>query len=76
MDEEDETDDLADDGDDVDEEVKASSSGEVEHFLEILKNYSLFSKNRGHLMMDIIFTFENVIIVEKSENYKQSTVND
>ena len=37
IDEEDETNDLADDGDDVDEEVQAPSSREVEHSLETLK---------------------------------------
>ena len=45
MDKEHEANDLADDGDDVDKEVKALSSREVEHSLETLKNYSLFSKN-------------------------------
>ena len=41
MNKEDETNDLADDSD---EEVKAPTSREVEHSLETLKNYSLFSK--------------------------------
>ena len=27
-------------------------------------------------MMDIIFNFENPVIVEMSENYKQSTIDD
>ena len=43
MDEEDETNNLADDGDDVDEEVKAPSSREVEHSSQTLKDCSLFS---------------------------------
>ena len=38
---EDESNDLADDSDDVDEEGEAPSSREVEHSLETLKNYSL-----------------------------------
>ena len=46
MDEEDETNDLANDRDDVDEEEKSSISREVEYSLETLKNYSLLSKNR------------------------------
>ena len=53
MDEGDKTNDLADDGDDVDKEVKAPSSKKVKHFLETLKNYSLLKKeqrtsNEGH----------------------------
>ena len=56
---ENEINDLADDGGDVDEEMKAPSSRKVEHFLETLKNYYLFSKNRGCQMMNIIFNFEN-----------------
>ena len=76
VDEEDETNDLAYDGDDVDKEVKAPNSREVEHSLETLKNYSLFRKNRGRQMMDIIFKFENLVVVEKSENYKLSTIDD
>ena len=75
MDEGDKTNDLADDGDDVDKEVKAPSSKKVKHFLETLKNYSLLKKNRGRQMIDIIFNFENLVI-EKSENYKQSTIDD
>ena len=47
MDKEHEANYLADDGDDVDKEVKALSSREVEHSLETLKNYSLFSKKEG-----------------------------
>ena len=74
MEEEDETNGLADNGDDVDEKVKAPSLREVEHSLETLKNYSLFRRNRGRQMMDIIFKFENLVIVEKSENYKQSAI--
>ena len=74
MDEEDETNGLADNGDDVDEKVKAPSLREVEHSLETLKNYSLFRKNRGRQMIDIIFKFENLLIVEKSENYRQSAI--
>ena len=76
MDEEDETNNLAEDGDDVDEEMKVPSSREVKNSLETLKNYSLPSKNRGRQMMNIIFNFENLVIVEKSENYKQSTIDD
>ena len=72
MEEEDEINNLANDGDDVDEEVKAPSAREVEHSLETLKNYSLFSKNRGRQMMDIIFSFENLVIVEMSEKYLNS----
>ena len=56
---------IADDGDDVDEEVKAPNSTEAEHSLKILKNYYLFSKNRGRQIMDIVFGFENLVI-EKS----------
>ena len=59
------------DGDDVDEEVKASSSWEVEHSLEIKKICSLFSKNRGREMIDIIFNFGNLVILE---NYLQLMV--
>ena len=76
MDEEDETNNLAEDGDNVDEEMKIPSSREVKNSLETLKNYSLSSKNRGRQMMNIIFNFENLVIVEKSENYKQSTIDD
>ena len=47
MDKDDETNDLADNGDDVNEEAKAPGSSEVEHSPETLKNYYLFSKNRG-----------------------------
>ena len=43
MDEVDGTNNLADDGDDVDEEVKAPSSREVEHSPQTLKDCSLFS---------------------------------
>ena len=45
MDKKDKTSYLADDGDDVDEEVKAPSSRKVKHSLETLKNYSLFNEN-------------------------------
>ena len=76
MDEEDDSNELADEGDNVDEEVKALSSRKVEHSLETLKNYSLFSKNRVRQMMSIIFNFKNLEIVEKSENYKQSTTDE
>ena len=76
MDKEDETNDLTHDVDDTDEEVKALSSREMEHSLETLKNYSLLSKNRGRQIMDIIFNFENLVTAEKSENYKQSTIDD
>ena len=69
MDEEDETNNLANDRDDVDEEEKSSISREVERSLETLKNYSLLSKNRWSQMMVIIFNFENLVIVEKSKNY-------
>ena len=48
MDEEDETNNLADDGDDVDEEVKAPSSREVEHSPQTLKDCSLLS-NTGDI---------------------------
>ena len=68
MDKEDETNNLVDDGDDFDESVKVFSSRKVDYSLETLKNYSLFSKNRERQMMDIIFNFENPVIVEKSEN--------
>ena len=61
----------ANDGDDVNEQVEAPSSREVEHFLETLKKYSLFSKNRG---LEIIFNFENLVIVRKSENYLNSVL--
>ena len=74
--EEDEISDPADNDDDVHEEVKAPSSREVEHSLEAMKNYFLFSKKRGRQRMNIVFKFENLVIVEKSENYKQSTIGD
>ena len=64
---EDETNNLADDGDDADKEVKAPSSTQVEHSLETLKNYYLFSKNKRRQMMDIILKFENLVIVENYE---------
>ena len=76
IDEEDETNDFAYGGDDSDEELKGPSSRGVEHSLETFKNYSLFSKNRQRQMIDIISSFENLVIVEKSENYKQSTIDD
>ena len=76
MDEENETNDFTDDCDDVDEEVKPTSLREVEHSLETLKKYSLLSKNRGCQMMDITFNFENLVIVEKSKDYKWSIIND
>ena len=59
----------ANDSDDVNEEVEAPSSREVEHSLEKLKKYSLFSENRGR---EIIFNFENLVIVRKSEIYLNS----
>ena len=64
---EDETNGIADDGDDVEEEVKAPKSREAEHSLKILKNYYLFSKNRGHQIMDILFGFENLVIKKSLE---------
>ena len=70
MDEEDETNNLADGSDYIDEEVKAPSLREVD--LESLKNYSLSSKNRGPQIIGIAFNFENLVIVQKSDNYKQS----
>ena len=76
MDEEDEISDPADNDDDIHEEVKAPSSREVEHSLEAMKSYFLFSKKRGRQRMNIVFKFENLVIVEKSENYKQSTIGD
>ena len=68
MDKENETNNLVDDGDDFDESVKFFSSRKVGYSLETLKNYSLFSKNRERQMMDIVFNFENPVIVEKFEN--------
>ena len=65
-----EEDNLADGSDYIDEEVKAPSLREVD--LESLKNYSLSSKNRGRQMIGIAFNFENLVIVQKSDNYKQS----
>ena len=68
MDKENETNNLADDGDDFDESVKCFSSRKVDYSPETLKNYSLFSKDRERQMMDIVFNFENPVIVEKFEN--------
>ena len=76
MDKEDETNNPVDDGDDFDESAKFFSSRKVDYSLETLKNCSLFSKNRERQMMDIIFNFENPVIVEKSENYKRSTIDN
>ena len=69
VDKKDENNDFANDSDD-NEEVKAPSSNEVEDFL------FLFSKNRGRQIMDIIFNFENWVIVETFKNHKQPTIDD
>ena len=69
IDKKDENNDFANDSDD-NEEVKAPSSNEVEDFL------FLFSKNRGRQIMDIIFNFENWVIVETFKNHKQPTIDD
>ena len=69
IDKKDANNDFANDSDD-NEEVKAPSSNEVEDFL------FLFSKNRGRQIMDIIFNFENWVIVETFKNHKQPTIDD
>ena len=69
IDKKDENNDFANDSDD-NEEVTALSSNEVEDFL------FLFSKNRGRQIMDIIFNFENWVIVETFKNHKQPTIDD
>lgn len=57
----------------LDGEVRAPSAMEVEDSIEILRNYSLFSKNRGSQMQDTIHKFEALMKAEEAESYKRSS---
>ena len=55
---------------DDDKELVAPSISEVENSLEILKNLSLFSENRGDQMQGLINKFETLLTRDKIEKCK------
>ena len=52
---------------DVDEELVAPSTRDVENSWEILKNLSLFSEKRRNQMQDLINNFETLLTRDKVE---------
>ena len=60
--------------DEDDEELVAPSARDIEKSLGILKRLSLFSKQRGSQMQDLINKFETLFIREKVEKRKQVSI--
>ena len=60
--------------DEDDEELVAPSARDVEKSLEILKNLSLFSEQRGGQMQDLTNKFDTLFIREKVEKRKQVSI--
>ena len=57
-----------------DVELTASSTREVENSIEILKNFCLFSANRGGQMQDLGCKFES--LMNRVEKSKKSSILD